>query len=126
MIDVHKYHHAEKRKVIARALNDHSLDLMDGVLLQHTRTFCKLLSDLEESISAGGPQGWSIARNVQPIVRQLTFDVMGDVCFGYSFQMMANSTNHYIFGAMKQGGRCLYAVRIMHKPNYLKAGLTEF
>ena len=115
MIDVHKYQHAEKRKVIARALNDCSLDRMDDVLLQHMRTFCKLLFDSKESSSPGDPRDWCSARNIQTIFRQFAFDVMGEVCFGHSFQMMTNCINRYILGAMKGGGRCLYAVCFIHK-----------
>jgi hypothetical protein len=116
--------HAQKRKVIAQALTDRSLDLIDSVMLQHTRIFCKLLVDSEESDSAIGAQDWSTARNVQKLISQLSFDVMGDICFGHSFQMMVNSTNHYIFGNMKEGGRCLYAVRILHNRCHFEASLT--
>lgn len=108
MVDVHKYQHNEKRKVVAQALTGRALDAMAEVLARHTRIFCKVLSETQ---SSGRPaKDWGSPCDVHPIVRQLTFDIMGDVCFGNSFDTMTSSGNHYIFRAMKQGGRCLYAV----------------
>ena len=111
MIDVRRYQHAEKRKWIAQALTDHSLDMMESEILEHTGTFCSQLVDPgKKSSSDRTTRDWSSARNVQHLVRELTFDVMGDICFGYSFQMLVDNANHGMLEAMKDGGRYLYAV----------------
>lgn len=110
MIDVKRYHHAEKRKVIAQALTDHSLELVDDVLLQHIETFCSLIVREGNGKSSSSSEEWSTPLDVQILTRHLGFDIMGDVCFGSTFDMMTDTANHYIHGAMKQGGQCLYAV----------------
>ena len=126
MIDVRRYQHVEKRKWIAQALTEHSLDMMESDILEHARTFGSQLVDVEKSGSDTATRGWSSACNVQHLVRELAFDIMGDIRFGYSFQMLVDNANHGMLEAMKEGGRYLYAVSALTHPISFKYGIDLY
>lgn len=112
MIDVYKYRHTEKRRALAQNMTDHALQSMHDVLLPYIRTFCELLIDSETSRTVATDDGWSSARNVIHLTSQLSHDLMGEICFGQSFEMMKRSENHYLIDLIRDGARLLFAVCI--------------
>ena len=111
MIEVEKYHHLQKRRILAQSLTATSLEAKEEIILSQVRTLCKSLIG-EDSQPVSTNEKWSPVRDVKELISQAAFDIMGEVCFGHSFEMMSSSKNHYLFGIMKDGGRLLYMVRI--------------
>ncbi len=72
---------------------------MEKYILANVRTFC---SALGSTPSFAGPEKtgekrqWSVAQNMADWCNYLTFDVMGDLCFGKAFEMLENQTNRHV------------------------------
>lgn len=91
---------------------------MEGHILKHVRNFCdKLLQPemFEGGISiqhaskkSKGP--WSQAKDMSRWASYLTFDIMGDVCFSNTFNMLDSSENHYMLDVLPAGVRGLNIV----------------
>jgi Cytochrome P450 len=91
---INKTVHGRKRRVLSHAFSDHALKSMEGVMLLHIRRFCDVLAgDIygKERISPGGTKG-SVVWNLAEWFGYLTYDVMGELCFGKSFDMLINNS----------------------------------
>ncbi len=84
---------------------------MEDHVLKHVRKFCdKLLRPVifESGISVNhvsedlkGP--WSQAKDMSRWASYLTFDIMGDLCFSNTFNMLDSSENHYMLDVLPAG-----------------------
>lgn len=67
--------------------------------MANVRTFCSALGTkpmpLTETAASGKDQ-WSVAQNMADWCNYLTFDVMGDLCFGKAFEMLENNGNRHV------------------------------
>lgn len=68
---------------------------MEKYILANVRTFCTNLGQPKAS-SEKSTSGWSVAQNMSDWCNYLTFDVMGDLCFGKAFEMLENASNHHV------------------------------
>ena len=68
------------------------------------------LDQLCSTLTNGDGSDWSTAFNMSEIMGYLSFDIMGDVCFGRSFGMMAHPENRYIIQVVSDGAQCLNTV----------------
>lgn len=57
-----------------------------------------------------GGDGWGQAFDISTWTSRLTFDVMGDVAFGRTFEVLKDSTNRYILDVLPYGVHGLYLV----------------
>jgi hypothetical protein len=64
---------------------------MEKYILGNVRTFCSRLGK-----SKSGEKGWGIPQNMADWCNYLTFDVMGDLCFGKAFEMLEHEENHHV------------------------------
>lgn len=72
---------------------------MEKYILGNVRTFCSALGSKPAFTTAekAGEKGqWSVAQNMADWCNYLTFDVMGDLCFGKAFEMLENHTNRHV------------------------------
>ncbi|QSZ31009.1 hypothetical protein DSL72_000570 [Monilinia vaccinii-corymbosi] len=92
---IDKASHARKRRVLSYAFSDGAIKTMERYILANVRTFCNNLGQPKASAekSAGG---WSVAQNMADWCNYLTFDVMGDLCFGKAFEMLENASNRHV------------------------------
>lgn len=96
---IDKASHARKRRVLSHAFSDSAIKSMENHILAHVRTFCDNLG------SALNPQawspmekptsGWTPAKNISDQANYLTFDIMGDLCFGKAFGMLERPDNRF-------------------------------
>ncbi|KAE8147306.1 cytochrome P450 [Aspergillus avenaceus] len=78
--------HGRKRRVLSQAFSDNALKSMEDVMLLHVRQLCAALE--------GGTKGAaekSVVQNMGDWFSYLTYDVMGELCFGKSFDMLLSS-----------------------------------
>jgi len=68
---------------------------MEKYILANVRTFCSKLGPASGE-KAGHTKSWSVAQNMADWCNYLTFDVMGDLCFGKAFEMLEHDDNHHV------------------------------
>lgn len=75
--------HGRKRRVLNYAFSDKALRSAEPFLIANTDRWCEIIAD---EITETG-QGWSQSLNMADWVNYLVFDILGDLCFGHSFDM---------------------------------------
>lgn len=102
---INKRAHGRKRRVLSHAFSDSALKTMEKYILANIRLFCSKLEDKRSpfdnnsalSEKAGAERGgWSTPRNMARWCNYLTFDVMGDLCFGKAFEMLDREENRHV------------------------------
>lgn len=92
--------HGRKKRVLTQALSESSIRAMEEHVLNNVRRFYKLMGE------DGGKEvgkGWSSPRDMTRWAGCLTFDIMGDICFSHSFQMLEKEENRYILDILPRG-----------------------
>lgn len=70
---------------------------MEKYILANVRTFCSRLGETSTSlVEKTGEKGWSTPQNMADWCNYLTFDVMGDLCFGKAFEMLEHDSNRHV------------------------------
>ncbi|KAL1970353.1 hypothetical protein VTN77DRAFT_5513 [Rasamsonia byssochlamydoides] len=83
--------HGRKRRVLSQAFSDSALKGMEDLMLLHIRQFCSIMAgerygkDIKRE--HGGDEKVAV-RNLADWFGYLTYDVMGELCFGKSFDML--------------------------------------
>ena len=99
---IDKVAHARKRRVLSHAFSDNAIKGMEKYILGNVRTFCSALGSspphpaftaVEKTREKGQ---WNAAQNMADWCNYLTFDVMGDLCFGKAFEMLDSHTNRHV------------------------------
>lgn len=111
--------HGRKRRIVSQGLSDSAIMAMEDHVLKNVRNFCGKLvhEDTFESKDRGQLEekrssiGWGKAKNMSLWTSYLTFDVMGDLCFSHSFNMLESSSNHYMLQVLPAGVQGLNIVR---------------
>jgi cytochrome P450 len=103
IIDTETYNHSQKRRVISQALHGEALNGFEGSINSNLDKLCATLIN-------GDGSNWSPAFNMSEIMSYLSFDIMGDVCFGRSFGMIEHPENRYIIQVVSDGAQCLNTV----------------
>ena len=96
---IDKAPHARKRRVLSHAFSDNAIKNMEKYILGNVRSFCSALGSKPAFTTAEktGEKGkWGVAQNMADWSNYLTFDVMGDLCFGKAFEMLENHTNRHV------------------------------
>ncbi|KAG0646657.1 Cytochrome P450 monooxygenase AKT7 [Hyphodiscus hymeniophilus] len=96
---IDKVAHARKRRVLSHAFSDSAIKGMEKYILGNIRSFCSGLGtkpafNIAEKTKEKGE--WSVAKNMADWCNYLTFDVLGDLCFGKAFEMLENHTNRHV------------------------------
>ena len=109
-IDVRE--HLRKRRALSKALSDKSLKALEGALLRNVNNFCGQLLDGGGHSTAGtkSQDGWSPPREMAELGNCMTFDIMGDFCFGRSFHMTDVADNRYLLDVISDGAQGLNIV----------------
>jgi cytochrome P450 len=90
--------HARKRRVLNHAFSDRALRSAEPFVISNVDRWCQLIAD---EIPEEG--AWSGSLNMADWVNYLIFDILGDLCFGKSFDMKEhNSTLRYVPDLMVQ------------------------
>jgi cytochrome P450 len=79
---VDKEIHARKRRVLSNALSDKAMRNAEPFVQYHLDRWCELL---DQNIDTGAE--WSPSLNMAEWANHLVFDILGDLCFGKSFDM---------------------------------------
>lgn len=77
---VDKLEHAGKRRVLNHAFSEKALRSSEAFIIQHVDRWCELLLGTD-----GASEGWSKPRDMAHMCDYLILDILGDLCFGKSF-----------------------------------------
>lgn len=110
IIDTAQHNHAPKRKALAHALSEKSLAQVENSMLSSISKFCKLIKTEKQQDAKPPQETWSGARDLSEYTSYLSFDIMGQVCFGQSFDTLEKSENRYILNVLSDGAQCLNTV----------------
>ncbi|RAK84804.1 cytochrome P450 monooxygenase [Aspergillus costaricaensis CBS 115574] len=80
---IDKVMHGRKRRVLSQAFSDHALKSMEDVMLLHVRQLCAGLTRAQQT---------GVVQDMGRWFSYLTYDVMGELCFGKSFDMLIESS----------------------------------
>jgi hypothetical protein len=97
---IDKNAHARKRRVLSHAFSDGAIKSMEKYVLDKVRTFCRVLPQapldlLKVQHASSEGEKWSGAQNMGSLSDYLAFDIMGELAFGKSFDMMETPTNRF-------------------------------
>lgn len=104
--------HGRKRRIIGQGFSDSAIAAMEDHILKYVRCFCDKLMQpdlFENAIPTHAHSGddlkeiWSPAKNVSRWASYLTFDIMDDLCFSNTFNMLESPENHYILDVLPAG-----------------------
>ncbi|CZT14739.1 probable cytochrome P450 67 [Ramularia collo-cygni] len=89
--------HARKRRVLSHAFSDAAIKSYENHILAHIRQFCQNLAGLTSFADSQTPEkkGYGQAIDVADQANYLTFDIMGDLCFGKAFGMLERPDNRF-------------------------------
>ena len=79
-------------------------------MLSSISKFCKLIRNEKQQDAERPQETWSAARDLSEYTSYLSFDIMGQVCFGRSFDTLEKSDNRYILNVLSDGAQCLNTV----------------
>ncbi|TID26360.1 cytochrome P450 [Venturia nashicola] len=96
---IDKVAHARKRRVLSHAFSDKAIKSMEKYVLEKVRTFCRALPttdlDLIDVQKSNGEKDWGSPKNMGEYSDWLAFDVMGELAFGKSFDMIERPDNRF-------------------------------
>lgn len=96
---IDKVAHARKRRVLSHAFSDKAIKSMEKYVLEKVRTFCRALPttglDLMDVQKSNSEKDWSSPKNMGEYSDWLAFDVMGELAFGKSFDMIERPDNRF-------------------------------
>lgn len=107
--------HGRKRRVLSQAFSDHALKGMEDVMLLHVRQLCAVLAGHEDADSASpvSDEKSAVVRNMGDWFGYLTYDVMGELCFGKSFDMLVSRGRRHMIGLVDRAANRHYVVSIL-------------
>lgn len=73
--------HDKKRKISIQAFSERSVQAAEEFVIKHVDRWCDMILD-------GDNGDWSTPRNMADWCDYLTFDILGDLCFGRSFESL--------------------------------------
>lgn len=107
---IDKEQHAVKRRALAKALSEKKLQNLEVPFLVNVERFCSYLVDSPSGSEIGIAPVWSRPRDIAESMAHLSFDVMGDICFGRSFDMIEKLENRYLIEVTSDGAQGLNIV----------------
>ncbi|KAJ5092603.1 hypothetical protein NUU61_007473 [Penicillium alfredii] len=102
--------HGRKRRVLSQAFSEHALKGMEDVMLLHIRQLCAALAGQDAGSGAqhANPDFKGTVRNMGDWFSYLTYDVMGELCFGKSFDMLISEGRRHMIGLVDRAANRHY------------------
>ncbi|KAJ5484281.1 Cytochrome P450 [Penicillium expansum] len=103
---IDKTMHGRKRRVLSQAFSDNALKGMEDVMLLHVRQLCAVLAGYDGDFESHDQKG--NVKNMGDWFSYLSYDVMGELCFGKSFDMLISETLRYKVGLVDRAANRHY------------------
>ena len=84
--------HARKRRILSHGFSDQALKALEPYMINNVNIWLDALLDSDQEKA----DTWSKPRNMTQVANFLTFDVLGDLCFGKSFGLLTSSSQSWL------------------------------
>ncbi|PMD34344.1 cytochrome P450 [Hyaloscypha variabilis F] len=91
---IDKQLHGRKRRVLSQAFSDNALKGMEEVMLLHIRQLCSIFAGEGKNEGEKKVGTWNLA----DWFGYLSYDVMGELCFGKSYDMLVDGARRGVIG----------------------------
>jgi cytochrome P450 len=118
--------HARKRRVLSQAFSDAAMRGLQPHIVQVIRTFCNAVADVQTSGTSEKKHqaAWSTPRNMADWANYMSYDVLGDICYGKSFDTLQSEGNRFAVKLVGMSSQFHYLNAQM--PRLKKLGLDRF
>ncbi|KAK0634284.1 cytochrome P450 [Bombardia bombarda] len=100
--------HSRKKRVLANALSETSIRAMEELVLRNIDKFITILGGDNDVVDVQNLDRWSNPKNMHDWAGYMTLDVISDVCFTNSFEMLDKPDNRPLTKELALGVRGLY------------------
>ncbi|KAH0609238.1 uncharacterized protein H6S33_012724 [Morchella sextelata] len=97
---INKAEHGRKRRVLSAAFSENALKSMEDLVLGNIQVFVDEIEQRSVQLKKGVDMG--------EMFSWLTFDVMGELCFGKSFGMLRDETTRFVTHLIAQAAHSHY------------------
>ncbi|GFG15658.1 isotrichodermin C-15 hydroxylase, partial [Aspergillus udagawae] len=101
---IDKQAHAFKRRILSQIFTEHALKGVEDRILAHIRRFCATLGHFPSKTQDSSP-GWGPSMDLAPLCDYLAFDIISDLCYGESLNMLVSGRYRHIARITKMLGR---------------------
>ncbi|KAA8564223.1 hypothetical protein EYC84_011169 [Monilinia fructicola] len=131
---IDKHVHASKRRLMVKALNAQAVQGLQNVIYRNSERFSEYL---QKGKIGKVPVGeWTQAHDMSKATAYLQADMMGDMTFSRSWEMLRDEENHHILEIISQGALAMNTLGHMRSieklglfkliPSSLMHGMKEF
>ena len=120
--------HARKRRVLSQAFSDSAMRGLQPHILEVIETFCCAVGDYPpgtdlEKKEKKQQDSWSKPKDMASWANYMSYDVLGDICYGASFDTLTRSDNRFAIKLVQTSSRFHYLTAQM--PVLKKLGLDR-
>jgi cytochrome P450 len=87
--------HARKRRVLSQAFSDNAMRGLQPHILGIIRTFTDAIGDVKHKSKDVLSGSWSTPKNMALWANYMSYDVLGDICYGQSFDTLEREDNRF-------------------------------
>ncbi|KAK2612511.1 hypothetical protein QQS21_001449 [Conoideocrella luteorostrata] len=114
--------HARKKRVMSQAFSDKAVRGMEPHILSAIRDWCAQLGDGAGSVTSAEPSKWSQPKDMSHWAAYMIFDVLGEICYGETFQTSLRTENRFFLDLMTEHVRFLNITGQMRLLSQLNLG----
>jgi hypothetical protein len=111
--------HAQKRRLLSQAFSESALRDIEPHILEHVRKWCAYLGD---GLTKGE---WTEAKDMATWSDYLTFDVLSDLCFGRSLNVLDSEENRFVVALVPSAAKAAHLVSFRYVPFMQLSHLTD-
>jgi cytochrome P450 len=115
--------HARKRRVLSQAFSDNAMRGLQPHILNVIRTFTEAIGDWPSRTAQGKKDSWSTPKDMGLWANYMSYDVLGDICYGESFNTLETSENRFALSLVATSSKFHYLNGQM--PGLKKLGLDR-
>ena len=123
--------HARKRRVLSQGFSDAAMKGLQPHILSVIRTFTEAVGDFPSRLAFGSSNGtptkkepaWSTPKDMGLWANYMSYDVLGDICYGESFDTIERADNRFAINLVARSSQFHYLNAQM--PGLKKLGLDR-
>ena len=116
--------HARKKRVLSQAFSEQALRGLEPHIIAIVRIFCNQLKLGHSKNSSEKDQGaWSKAKNMARWTNYMSYDILGEICYGKSFETLEKPNNRFALDLVEKS--TTYHNVNGHMPTLKKLGLDK-
>ena len=119
--------HARKRRVLSQAFSESAMRGLQPHILGVIRTFTDVIGDIFTRANSDSDktatEEWSKPKDMGLYANYLSYDILGDICYGESFDTLESPENRFAVGLVPLSSK--YHFLMAQMPSLKKFGLDQ-